>query len=282
MISASYSLSIGSLFTLSLAYAKTQSDLYLQWFYVFFPLYLVFLMDIVFIMKKLIFSDEGEGKDILDNPSKPKKKLLREISSLFFNFTTITILYLLADYLDFFDLFENKEKEYSAKGVYFASFLLIFEYSLFTVLMKALKRKENAKENNNTTYVSIFMNFIFSFLSSTTIICSSGACSSIYISTFTAFFSAFGISIIDWIPYLKFIAFFFITINLFSLYSAKKNIFYKPFIVSLIGGFFVAFGIIYSYSMILYFGNIIMIIGAIWNSRENKAGFGNKSTKAIV
>lgn len=280
MISASYLLSIGSFITLSLAYAKIQSDLYIQWFYVFFPFYFVYLINIFFAMRKLIFSEEVE--DILESPSKSRKKLLKNISSVFFSFTMIIILFLLADYLDFFDVFENKGKEYSHNGIYYATFLLIFEYFLFTLLMKALKRKEKENEDNAGTYLSILMNFFFSFLSSTTIICSSGACSSIYISTFTAFFSAFGISIVDWIPYLKFLAFFFILVNLFSLYSAKKNILYKPFVISLFGGFLVAFGIIYSYNLILYFGNIIMIIGAVWNSRENKAGFGNKSKKAIV
>ena len=109
-------------------------------------------------MRKLIFSEEEE--DTLESLSKSKKKMLKNISSLFFSFTKIIILFLLADYLDFFDVFENKGKEYSANGVYYASFMLIFEYFLFTILMKALKRKEKGNENNGGTYLSILMNFI--------------------------------------------------------------------------------------------------------------------------
>ena len=66
-------------------------------------------------------------------------------------------------------------------------------------------------------------------------ICAGGACNSIYFSTISAFFSAFGIPIFEYIHYLNFLAFIFIAISLVSLYSVKNSAIYSPFLISLVG-----------------------------------------------
>lgn len=109
------------------------------------------------------------------------------------------------------------------------------------------------------------------------VICSGGACNSIYISTISAFFSAFGIPIFEYLHYLNFIAFIFIIITLFSLYTVKRSILYKPFLISLIGSIFILIDMtIYDCDYLTYSGNILIIAAAIWNSKLHKRRFGSK------
>jgi hypothetical protein len=48
---------------------------------------------------------------------------------------------------------------------------------------------------------------IFTLMGNTMSICAGGACNSFYVSTFSAFFSAFGIPIFEYLHYFNFIAF---------------------------------------------------------------------------
>lgn len=72
-------------------------------------------------------------------------------------------------------------------------------------------------------------------MGNTMTICAGGACNSIYVSTISAFFSAFGVPIFEYIHYFNFLAFIFIAISLFSLYTVKNSIKYAPFILSSLG-----------------------------------------------
>ena len=60
---------------------------------------------------------------------------------------------------------------------------------------------------------------MFTLLGTAMPICSGGACSSVYVSAITSFFSAFGISITTWLPYIKYSALILILFSLISLFS---------------------------------------------------------------
>lgn len=105
-------------------------------------------------------------------------------------------------------------------------------------------------------------------------ICAGGACNNIYISTISAFFSAFGIPIVEYIHYLSFIAFFFVGLSLISLYSVKKSVFYPPFVISVLGSASIVADLIFSiHDYLTYVGNAFLICGAIWNARLDKFSF---------
>lgn len=108
-------------------------------------------------------------------------------------------------------------------------------------------------------------------------ICAGGTCNSLYISTLSAFFSAFGIPIFEYLHYLNFIALFCIAISLLSLYSVKKSICYAPFILSIVGALLIMIDMmVIDLDQLTYLGNAFMIGSAIWNSRLNKHRFGRK------
>lgn len=127
-------------------------------------------------------------------------------------------------------------------------------------------------------------NSILSILGNSTVICAGGSCNNIYISTISAFFSAFGIPIVEYIQYLSFIAFFFIGLSLFSLYSVRNTCLYPPFIISLIGSVCILLDLILSiHDYLTYVGNVFLIVGAIWNARLDKFSFaGAKKKKAAL
>jgi len=111
-------------------------------------------------------------------------------------------------------------------------------------------------------------------MGNTMVICSGGQCNSIYISTISAFFSAFGVPIFEYIHYFNFLAFFFMAFSLLSLYSVKKSVIYGPFIASSIGALCIIIDMgIYDLDYLTYFGNVVMIASAIWNSKLNDNPF---------
>ncbi len=162
--------------------------------------------------------------------------------------------------------------------------LPFFVYFFYSILIKTLLKTEKDEENHEKmSLITILINAIFSILGNTMTFCRTVACSSIYVSTMSVFFSAFGITIVDWLPYLRYSAVIFIIISIFSLYSAKKSLFYWPFIVCLCGsGLILASMIIGENSFMLFVGNILMIFAAFGNARINKAGFGKMKTKQQV
>ncbi len=142
----------------------------------------------------------------------------------------------------------------------------------YTISVMILQSEEIAgfderegKKGLLSTLVSPFL----TFLGSSTFICAGGACSSIYISTITSFFGAFGIAVVDLVPYMDGLAITLVLFTLYSLYIQEKDWRYKPFIIGTIGGLCIIINIFFisPERYLLYFGNVLMIGAAIWNSR---------------
>ena len=114
-------------------------------------------------------------------------------------------------------------------------------------------------------------------------VCSGGACSSVYVSAITSFFSAFGISITTWLPYIKYSTFGLILFSLLSLYSGLiiiilkimliaggKRLKYPPLLLGFGGSIAVGYHIIFDPNSFTYIvlGNVAIIAAAIWNWRK--------------
>lgn len=121
------------------------------------------------------------------------------------------------------------------------------------------------------------MNFILSIFGNTVNVCSGGACNSFYMSTISAFFSAFGIQIAQYIHYLNYLCIILLAFSLLSLYSVKNSIKYAPFIGTLIGAMLILTDMfIIDFNYANYGGNILVIGCAFWNSSLNKFRFGKE------
>lgn len=282
-IPTSYLFPCLNIFTLLLTYAKNESDLYLKWPLIFIPTFLYLTIEILIALKKLLFLEINEDLNV--KAIEIKLTLMNNLAKIIMFTISLFFIYFLSEYFDFLD-FPPKEissQDYSTTHLYILVFLFFVVYLIYSVMISSLAPKENTWDNNEKiNIVSILMNSLFSILGNTMTICSTGACTSIYVSTISTFFSAFGITIVDWLPYLKYSALIFILISIFSLYSARKSLIYMPFIVCVIGSTLIILSIFqFDNNYMLYSGNILMIIAAIWNARLNKAGFGKKK-KAVV
>jgi hypothetical protein len=97
-----------------------------------------------------------------------------------------------------------------------------------------------------------------------------GSCSSFYISVMTSFFGAFGTSFVDFFMILKPLTHVLLFLTLLSVYSAKKSVFYPPFLFSC--GCCLAIIIAQACESFIFiiFGNLMLTGGVIWNNKVIK------------
>jgi len=82
---------------------------------------------------------------------------------------------------------------------------------------------------------------------------------------------------LDWLTLLL------VIVSVVVLYYAKKDLKYKPFIISCVAAVMIFAATAFEQiRYLVYVGNALMIAAALWNSRLNKAGFGfgKRKTKA--
>ena len=105
------------------------------------------------------------------------------------------------------------------------------------------------------------------------IICSGGACTQIYISTITSILGAFGVTLSEISKYMFPLTCVLLGISLLSLYIKRKKFLHGPFLLGVFSAIIILLGKYYEktkLSKLIYPGNILMIIAAIWNARINK------------
>ena len=104
-------------------------------------------------------------------------------------------------------------------------------------------------------------------MSSATMVCSGGACTGMYVSVLTSFFGAFGIAIVDLVPYLDGLSLALVLFTLYSLYIKKRNYLYAPFLCGLVGAICMVINFIFitQDKYLLYFGNLLLIVASFWN-----------------
>ena len=139
-----------------------------------------------------------------------------------------------------------------------------------------LKLKESKKEKNNSIIIAFITSLIspaLTYVSNMMIICSGGACTQIYISTITSILGAFGVTLSEISKYMFPITCVLLGVSLISLYIKKREILHRPFLLGLFSAAMIILGKYFEktwLSKLVYPGNILMIIAAIWNARMNK------------
>jgi len=124
------------------------------------------------------------------------------------------------------------------------------------------------------------MNASMMMFSQSITICSGGACNSIYISTLTSIFSALGIPIVEWLPYVQKSVFLLLFFNIYNMYTVKYSIGYPPFIITCIATLFLAWDILVVHNFyVMVIANLAIIFGAILNMKTNPARFSKNNIK---
>jgi hypothetical protein len=121
----------------------------------------------------------------------------------------------------------------------------------------------------------VLSNVLLSTLGNSYTVCAGGACNSFYISTLSAFFSAFGVPIAQYIHYLNFVCIGLLGSSLFSMYSVKRSWKYGPFLATLAGTSMILEDLfLYDCDILTYVGNVLIIGSAFWNSKLHKLRWG--------
>ena len=133
-----------------------------------------------------------------------------------------------------------------------------------------------AKEEANASYFSITgLTTLFNALTQTTAtVCSGGQCFTIYSNSLASSLSAFGVTVTSISTILVPICCLLLTYSVYSIYKTKHDCSYKPFQMGLVGAVLIALDNfilgdkLQMHSIPSYVGNVLLIVGSIWNAKE--------------
>ena len=267
-------------FTSYFLYLKITDRFIALWRATFYPLYL-YLITKVLISFYLIIKNDNNSKDekgkhnILLNNLEIKNFLNIYIISNFFQF--IFYLLLICFIYNVHSFLDNRKDEFLFSAVKFliATSIWGMFYSLIRKIPN-LRLKEGRKEKSNSIIIAFITSLIspaLTYFSNMMIICSGGACTQIYISTITSILGAFGVTLSEITKYMFPITCILLGVSLISLYIKKREILHKPFLLGVFSAMMIILGKYFEKTMLnklVYPGNILMIIAAIWNAKMNK------------
>ena len=261
-------------------YLKITDRFIALWRVTFYPVYIYLLVKTlvsfyIIIKNDNISSIKKEKTDLFLNNLEISNLLNIYIISNFFKFILylllICIIYNIHSFLD------NRNDEFLI-----ASFKFLIATTLWGILYSLIRKipqfklKEQMKEKNKSiilSFVSSLLGPILTYFSNMMIICSGGACSQIYISTITSILGAFGVTLSEISKYMFPLTCVLLGISLLSLYIKRKKILHGPFLLGIFSSVIIILGKYYEktkLSKMVYPGNVLMIIAAIWNARINK------------
>jgi hypothetical protein len=282
-LQGSYSLALAGSATLLLCYFKVESTFVGDWELIFLPVFLLFLKNVVIGAKKLI-SELVHEEEISGNIGS-QIIILTNTGELTLSILSGLLLFSICDFLGGADQDapEATLAAYRAK-IYIYLGIILVGYLIYSWLLYRLQEVYYSDDSllplhhsaaNTFGVVSTTLNTIFSMLTSllttTFFVCSGGSCHTLYVSTLSSFLSAVGLSVLDWMPYLNGLTFLFLLIGLLSLYIKNKSFKHKPFLLGLISATSIITSILfYESRLLLYGGNLGMIVAAIWNGRSDQ------------
>ena len=260
---------ISCLLTTFFLYQKFNDNFMAHWRVTFYPLYIYLIPNCIYYFYLIIYSDILIEKKGID-----KSNILSNIFliSNFFSFIlyilSITEIYNIHQFLD------TKSDDYLFSSIYIL--LIIFSICLIYSFIRQLSmfsiREIQKFKSIYFAFASSLIVPALTYLSNMMVICSGGACTQIYVSTITSLLGAFGVTISNLSKYMFPITCVLMFISVFSLYIKKKKFSHPPFILGVFSAFIIILGKYYENNFLRYLiypGNILMIIAAIWNAKLN-------------
>ena len=261
-------------------YLKITDRFIALWRATFYPLYLYLIIKTLYSFFIIIKNDnissmQKEKNDILLNNLEISNLLNIYIVSNFFKF--ILYILLLCFIYNIHSFLDNRNDDFLIASFQFLIITTIWGllYSLIRKIPQ-LKLKEKITEENNSIFIAFISSLlgpILTYFSNMMIICSGGACTQIYISTITSILGAFGVTLSEISRYMFPITCVLLGVSLLSLYIKRKKILHGPFLLGVFSSIIIILGKYYEktkLNKLVYPGNILMIIAAIWNAKMNK------------
>lgn len=254
-----------------LCYCKLEGDLFFfTWKMTLAPTLFYLAILALRYLKKVVVMDETIYKE-----SYSVKVNHFQLLDNFFHFLFSLLLLFIVGYATYSA--DKESPQIKTKPFYIAAILYFALQLVYTYASRSLDQSSHlptSENEKNTSIVTSILSPVLNFLGSSFVLCTGGTCSTIYGSTISAIFSAFGISISEWLPFLDWLTLLLVIVSVLVLYYAKKDFTYKPFLISLFAAILIfADTLVFQKRYPIYVGNVLMIGSAIWNSRLNKAGF---------
>ena len=254
-----------------LCYSKFEGDLFFfTWMMTLAPTSLFLFISCLKYLKNIVVIDDAVYKECYTLKTN-HFQLLDNFFHLNFNLIALFFTGYLAYSLD------QEDTEMNKKPLYLSIALYLFTQFSYSYVSRSIEQESYlpfSTKNKDTSMMTSVVSPIFNFLGSSFMLCNGGTCSSIYGSTISAIFSAFGISISEWLPFLDWFTLLLVLVSVFVLYYAKKSLTYGPFLLSCLGAVVIfSDTLMFQMRYPIHVGNLLMIISALWNSKLNKAGF---------
>ena len=289
----SYTFIVLNAITLVLVFKKVElKSLDWSWINTFIPTFLYLIHQMITNFSSILLIELPKDQD--SSKDKVPKLFILDSLNHFLQYMVLFICLIIIT-----ELLETIPEQRSLFPLYIIATIYLLLHLAYTVLHSSIIQRSQPlsvnkvmpliilsnNDDSNKPGISFFTSLItplFNFLGSSVAICAGGTCTAIYGSTLSAIFSAFGITITEWLPYLDGLTGFLIIISVYVLYTAKRDWKYQPFVLSAVAATLIIFQMITSFSKIfLYVGNIMMILAALWNIRLNRVRLG-KSKKSMV
>jgi hypothetical protein len=288
IISEKIALPLSIMFTLFFIVQKLHDNFMAKWQATFLPIYIYliysFLKHFIRIIKSELREEDGEGyshnytkssNDIAKIVNINNILLLSNFFSLINSALSIFSVYYLGDFLD------RRKDESLISSIYmiitlngsWMSYSLIRKMEIFRLKRKEQDHEEESHVDSRMAFFSSLTAPILTYLSNMMIVCNSGVCTQIYMSTIASLLGALGVTISDLSDYLFPITVVLLGVSLFSLYIKKKKFTHPPFLLGVASTISIILAHLFENTMLnylLYPGNIGMIAAAIWNARVNK------------
>jgi hypothetical protein len=179
----------------------------------------------------------------------------------------------------FFCRYMDSKLEYYIYYLLHSLIGLCLFHLIFSIISNSQYFQLNANENKdhlfyNSAFITSLITPLMTYLSNLTIICSanSGVCTQFYLSTLTSILGAFGITVSNLSEYLFPITIIMLIISNVSLYIKRRQLLHPPFMLGVFSTFLIVLSKLYEDKVwyLLYLGNILMLVAAIWNMKINK------------
>lgn len=256
-----------------LIYQKLSDNFIAKWQVTLYPIYIFFIIKVI-LSFYFIIQNEDDNQNCVKRIKVINIMHIRLISNFFrliLYCLGIICLYNLQEFLD------QRNDEYLFGFLY-----IIIAICIWGILYSLIRKfsffsfSEITVSSSSYSLIGIilsFLNPLMTSLSNLTIFCSGGACTQIYVSTITSLFGAFGITLSHISQYLFPITCVLVFVSLFSLFIKRKRWTHKPFLLGVLSALLILLGKYYDKSIwkfMIYLGNLLMIIAAVWNARLNK------------
>lgn len=144
-------------------------------------------------------------------------------------------------------------------------------YRKRAAISKALGQDSGASFLGATGLTTLFN----ALTQATTTFCANGQCFTIYSNTISSNMAAFGVSVTGVNTYLIPICCCLLLYSIWSVYTTKRELTYKPFLLTVVGAIliildnFVIGDKLQLHNIPSWTGNIMLIVGVIWSSKDS-------------